>query len=177
MDLAVRTTGDPAGIAAAVRHEIRSVYANAIIVRMTTMESLMGEWSAERRFQAWLLALFAAVALALAGIGIYGVMQFAAAQRTREMGIRAALGANGFDMLRLMIGQGVRLPLTGLGVGLLAAYLLVRVLQSSLFEISPTDPITFGGVAILVCATGIAACYLPARRASRVDPVVALRHD
>ncbi len=175
MDLAVRVEGNPAAVAGAVQHEIRSALPTAIVVRLTTLETFMGEWSAERKFQAWLLALFAGIALSLAGIGVYAVMQFAAAQRIREMGIRVALGARGIDLVTLMIRQGLQLPMAGLAIGLLGAYLLVGLLQSFLFEVSATDPLTFAGVAILVTATAIPACYLPARRAARVDPVEALR--
>jgi predicted permease len=177
MDFVVRGAGDPVRLAAAVRHELRSTLPNAIVVRMTTLEAFMGEWSAERKFQAWLLTAFAAVALALAGIGIYGVMQFAAVQRSKEMGIRAALGARGVDLLRLMIGQGLRLPMVGLAIGLLGAYVLGRVLHRSLFEVPLGDPVTYAGVAIVLGGTAMIACYLPARRAARVDPIIALRHE
>jgi putative ABC transport system permease protein len=177
MDFVVRGAGDPVRLAAAVRHELRSTLPSAIVVRLTTLEAFMGEWSAERKFQAWLLTAFAALALALAGIGIYGVMQFAAVQRSKEMGIRVALGARGVDLLRLMIGQGLRLPLAGLAVGLLGAYVLGGVLQRSLFEVPPGDPVTYAGVAIALGGTALIACYLPARRAARVDPIVALRDE
>ncbi len=177
MDFAVRVAGDPAAIAAAVRQELRSALPNAIVVRMAPLETYLGEWIAERKFQAWLLALFAGLALTLAAVGIYGVMQFAAAQRAKEMGIRVALGARRSDLLRLMVGQGLRLPAIGLAIGLTGAYMLVRVLQSSMFEISPGDPLTFAGVAIVLGLTALAACYIPARRASRVDPIVTLRNE
>ena len=177
MDLVVRVDGDPAAVARAVREQIRAVHAGAIVIRMTTMDAFLGEWTAERRFQTFLLGAFATIALVLAAVGMYGVMQFAAAQRTKELGIRVALGARGFDLVRLMIGQGLRLPMTGLVIGLLGAYLLVGLLQSLLFEVSPADPMTFACVAILLGATAIPACYLPARRAARVDPIVALRNE
>lgn len=144
---------------------------------MTTMDAFLAEWSADRRFQTLLLALFAVVALALAAVGIYGVVQFAAAQRMKELGIRVALGARGLDLVHLMMGQGLRLPLIGLAIGLLGAYLLVGVLRNLLFEVNPGDPITFAAVALLLGATAIPACYLPARRAARVDPIVVLRNE
>jgi predicted permease len=177
MDLAVRVDGDPAAAASAVREHIRAVQPGAIVIRTTTMETYVGEWSAERRFQTLLLGVFATIALVLAAVGIYGVMQFAAAQRAKELGIRVALGARGFDLLRLMIGQGLRLPIAGLAIGLFVAYLLVGLLQSLLFEVNPVDPLTFGGVAVLLGATAIPACYLPAWRASRVDPIAVLRSE
>jgi hypothetical protein len=120
---------------------------------------------------------FADMAISATGTGIDGAMQFAAAQRIREMGIRMALDARGVDVMRLMIGQGLRLPLAGVAIGLTGAYLLVGLSQSQLFEIQPTDPVTFAGVTALIAAAAIPACYLPARRAARVDPVVALRND
>jgi len=177
MDLAVRVNGDPADVAAAVRQQIRAVLPGAIVIRMTTMDAFLAEWSADRRFQTLLLALFAVVALALAAVGIYGVVQFAAAQRMKELGIRVALGARGLDLVRLMMGQGLRLPLIGLAIGLLGAYLLVGVLRNLLFEVNSGDPITFAAVALLLGATAIPACYLPARRAARVDPIVVLRNE
>jgi predicted permease len=177
MDLVVRVDGDPAAVASAVREQIRAVHDGAIVVRMSTMDAFLGEWTAERRFQTWLLGAFATLALVLAAVGIYGVMQFAAAQRMKELSIRVALGARGLDLMRLMIGQGLRLPMTGLAIGLLGAYLLVGLLQSLLFEVSPADPITFAGVALLLGVMAIPACYVPAWRASRVDPIVALRNE
>jgi len=177
MDLAIRVAGpfDPASIAASVRHEIRAAYPGAIVSKMTMLDELMGERTAERRYQTWLLGVFAALATILSAIGMYGLMQVAISQRTREIGIRIALGASVSDVMRMVLRQGMMLPLVGMSVGLGGAFLLTRVLERLLFGVTATDPITFAAVAILLLCVTLVACYLPARRASKVDPVVVLR--
>ena len=176
-DVVARVNADPLAFAATVREAIRSVDKNAVILNVTTAEARLGELSAERRLNTWLLALFAALALALAAIGIYGVMHYSVAQRTHEIGVRIALGAQPADALRLVIGQGLRLMSSGVALGLLAAFALTRVMASLLFGVSAHDPVTFIGVALLLFGVAIVACYLPARRAARVDPMVALRSE
>jgi predicted permease len=174
-DVIVRVNGAPSAFGAMVREAIRSVDQNALILNVTTAEARLGELSAERRLNTWLLALFAALALLLAVIGIYGVMHYSVAQRRHEIGVRLALGAQSADVLRLVIGQGLRLMLGGVALGLLAAFALTRVLAHLLFGVGAHDPLTFGGVALLLIGVAIIACYLPARRAAQVDPLVALR--
>jgi predicted permease len=176
-DLVARINADPLAFAAAVREAVRSVDKNALILNVTTAEARLGELSAERRLNTWLLALFAALALALAAIGIYGVMHYSVAQRTREIGVRLALGAQPADVLRLVIGQGLRLTLGGVALGLLAAFALTRVMARLLFGVSAHDPVTFIGVALLLIGIAVVACYLPARRAAMVDPMVTLRYE
>jgi putative ABC transport system permease protein len=175
MDIVLRAHGDPAALAAAVREAVSSVYRNAMILNVTTVESRLGELGTQRRFQTWLLALFAAVALLLAGIGIFGVMHYTVAQRTHEIGIRLALGASKSDVLRLIIGHGLKLTLLGVVIGLLAALWLTGVMAHLLFGVSAHDPLTFAGVALLLVGAALLACYLPARRAAQVDPLVVLR--
>jgi predicted permease len=177
MDIIVRGTSDPAALATAVRNEIQSVYKNSMVLRVTTMEQALGNLSAQRRFQTWLLALFAGVALLLSAIGIFGVMRFSVAQRTREIGVRIALGAQSSDVLRLVIGQGLRLALIGVAIGLVSSLALTRVLARLLFGVSAHDPVTFVGVTLLLVGAAFLACYLPARKAAQVDPMVALRHE
>jgi len=177
MDLLVRVSGDPLTLVGAVRREIRSVDPTAAVYGVTTGTHLMEKLSAARRFQTGLLALFAMVALVLATIGVYGVMRYAVAQRTHEIGIRLALGARSSDVLRLVIGQGMRLTLIGMATGLLASFALSRVMTQLLFGVSATDPAVFVGVAALLAAVALLACYLPARRATKVDPVIALRSE
>jgi predicted permease len=177
MDVLVRASSDPLALSTAVRHAIRSVDKNATILRLNTLESQLGELSAQRRLNTWLLALFAALALTLSAIGIYGLMRYSVAQRTHEIGIRMALGARSADVLRLVIGQGMKLALVGVAAGLIVALWLTSLMTRLLFEVSATDPVTFGGVALLLVGVALLACYLPARHATKVDPLTALRHD
>ena len=137
----------------------------------------MEELGASRRFQTWLIAVFAGLGLVLSAIGIYGVMHYAVAQRTHEMGIRIALGAGGAHVLWLVIGEGLRLALIGVAAGLLAALQLTGVMAHLLFEVSSTDPAIFAIVPVMLVMVAVLACYLPARRASKVDPIVALRYE
>lgn len=176
-DLVVRASGDPLSLAATVREAIRAVDKGTMILSVTTVESRLGELSAQRRLNTWLLALFAALALVLAMIGIYGIMHYAVAQRTHEIGIRLALGARTSDVLRLIIGQGMKLTLIGVAAGLFAALWLTRVMSHLLFGVSASDPVTFVGAALGLSGVALLACYLPARKASKVDPMVALRYE
>lgn len=177
MDIVVRTNGTPAALAAPVREAIRSVYAQTVILSSATAEATLGDLSAQRRFQTWLLTLFAAVALVLAAIGIYGVVSFAVAQRTREIGVRMALGAGHGDIARMILSQGLVLPVAGTLIGLIGALSLTRVLRHLLFQVDPADPATYAAVAAVLIATAAIACWLPAHRAVAVDPIEALRHD
>jgi predicted permease len=176
-DFIVRTTVEPKQLASTLRKAVHEVDPTAVISNIATMQARLDEQVAPRRFQTGLLALFALLAMLLAGTGIYSVMHYVVTQRTREMGIRMALGAQSRDVFGLVIAQGMTVALFGLGVGTVAAFALVRVLRSLLFEVRPTDPATFIFVVALLCLTTIAACYLPARRATRVNPMVALRHE
>lgn len=177
MDVAVRTSGDPVALAPAVRTAIRSVYANAVVVNMTTIEESVSGLTAQRRFETWLLALFAMVALLLCAVGVYSVMHFTVAQRAHEFAIRVALGASRRNLLRLVFGEGMRPPIVGLAIGYGCASVLTRLLTHLLFGVSAGDPVTLLGVGALLMATGLVACWLPAYRATRVDPIVALKHD
>ena len=175
--LVVRATGDPAALASAVRAAVAAVDPNQPISSIQTVERVVSDSVARERFSAILLGVFAAVALVLAVIGIYGVMASTVAQRTHEMGIRMALGAEATDVRRLVVRQGMRLALAGIGVGLLASFLATRALSSLLFGVSATDPTTFVVTPLLLAGAALVATYVPAHRATQVDPLLALRHE
>jgi predicted permease len=176
-DWVVRTNGDPARIASSVRSAIWQVDKNLPITRIRTMEEVRSLSLASQRMHLLLFGLFAALALALATIGIYGVLAYNVAQRTREIGIRLALGADGNAVLCLVVGQGMRLAALGILLGLIGALALTRLMAGMIYGISSTDPATFFAVAILLGFVAVAACCIPARRAMRVDPMVALRYE
>jgi putative ABC transport system permease protein len=173
--LVVRTSADPQSLATAIRNEVRSISSAVPAPRIRTMPQVMERWTAPPRFRTSLMTLFGAVALALTAIGLYGVMSYAVTQRTQEIGVRLALGAQPRDILKLIIGQGLRLALIGSGIGLAGAMALSRALTSLLFGVSPTDPLTLTVIVSLLTFITLLACLIPARRAARVDPMVALR--
>jgi predicted permease len=173
--LAVRTEGDPLRFASAVRAQVRALDQDQAISNVRSMDAMVEEQVGPRRLLVILLGSFAGVALLLALMGIYGVVAYSVAQRTREMGIRRALGAQQGDILRLVVAQGFRFALAGVAVGIAGAYGLTRLMESLLFHVSATDPATFVGVGLLFLIVALAASYIPARRATRVDPMAALR--
>jgi putative ABC transport system permease protein len=175
--LAVRTAADPLKLAPAVRRQVRERESNQPIFDVMTMERRLAESVAPRRFQTLLFGLFAAVALVIATVGIYGVISYAVSHRTHEIGIRMALGARGADVLRMVIWRGLSLTLVGVALGLMAALALTRVMKSLLFNVSATDPATFALIALLLVGVALIASYIPARRATKVDPLQALRHE
>jgi putative ABC transport system permease protein len=177
MMVAVRVQGDPASFAPRLREEVWAVDADIPLSNVTTMERLLAEALAQPRFNAVVLGFFGATALALAALGIYGVLSTTVAQRTSEIGIRMALGARAADVVRMVVAQGVRLTLAGLAIGFAAALVFAPVLRSLLFEVGATDPRTFLFVTAFLASVATLASYVPARRASRIEPLVALRHD
>jgi putative ABC transport system permease protein len=177
MNVVVRTAGDPLGLAAAVRREVHALDPNLPVPEFQTMEQVVSASAARPRFLAVLLSLFAGVALALAAIGIFGLLSYAVAQRTREIGIRMALGAEPGGVVGTVLRRALVLVAAGLGLGIAGALALTRLLQSMLFGVSPADPYTLVGVVLLLGATGLLAGLVPARRAAAVEPLVALRHE
>jgi predicted permease len=175
--LMLRTNGDPRPMAAAVREQIWSVDKNAPVADVKTMDTVVTESVAAPRFRSLLLGAFGALGLLLAMIGIYGVISYAVTQRTREIGVRMALGARPRDVVRLVLGEGMILAAIGIGLGLAGAFALAKIMESVLYDIKPRDPATFVAVSLAVAAAAAAACYIPARRAMRVDPMVALKYE
>lgn len=175
--LTVRTAGDPLKLVNLVKQAVWSVNRDQPVSNIRTMEQVLAESVAQPRIFTLLLGVFAALALALASVGIYGVVSYSVSQRTHEVGVRLALGAEQFDVLRLVIGQGMLLTGIGLGIGLAGAMALTRFLSSFLYGVRPTDPITFAAVALVLAVVALLAAYIPARRAMKVDPMVALRYE
>jgi putative ABC transport system permease protein len=176
MAVLARTTGDPLQLAAAAREQVKAMDKD-LPVRVTTMDQLFANSVAGQRFNTSLLGIFAVVALLLAMIGVFGVINYSVAQRTHELGIRIALGAQRRDVFKLVVGQGLLLALVGVGVGVAGAVGLTHLIAGLLFGVSPTDGPTFVVVSLIVTAVAFLACYLPARRATRVDPLIALRYE
>lgn len=174
-DLLVRTARDPLELAAAVQQTVKREVPGVTVVTVSTADAQLGDFSAQRRFQTWLLTTFALLALALAAVGIFGLVHYAVAERTREFGVRMALGASPGDVLRLTLRQGMWTPVLGIAIGLVASAALTRVLSHLLFGVSAGDPVTFAAVAGVLAIVALAACYLAGRQAGRVDPVSALR--
>jgi len=177
MKVMVRAEGDLAALVPAVRREVAAIDPELPVYEVKTMEAAVDESLSGRRFALLLLGLFAAVALALAAVGVYGVMSYGVVQRTKEIGIRMALGAEQHAVLRLVVGDGMRLAAFGIAIGFGLAVGLSRVLRGMLFGVSSFDPIAYAGLTLVLAGVALLASWLPARRAARVDPVIALRAE
>jgi putative ABC transport system permease protein len=176
--LVVRTTNrDPFSVVAGIKAHVRAVDPEQPVSQIRTMEQVLGASLAQRKFSLLLVAIFAAVSVLLAAIGVAGVMAFLVAQRTQEMGIRMALGAQRRDVFELVLGQGLRMAFLGLLIGLAGAFGLTCLLSGMLYGVKPGDPLTFALVSALLVGVALLACWLPARSATRVDPMVALRYE
>ncbi|MDQ3254317.1 MAG: ABC transporter permease, partial [Acidobacteriota bacterium] len=177
MYLAVRAANDPTALTAAIRRQVQELDKEQPLAEVATMERRFSESLAQSRFNASLLTILAAVALLLAAVGVYGVMSYSVSQRTHEIGIRMALGAQRGDVLSLVVKRGMILALLGVGIGVAGALVLTRLMKNLLFGVSAIDPVTFAGVALLLASVTLVACYIPARRATKVDPMIALRYE
>jgi putative ABC transport system permease protein len=176
MTLVAKVSGDdPLKLAPVVRGKVLEVDRDQPVFNVRSMDQVMAESVAQPRLTMFVLGVFAAVALLLAGMGVYGVMAYSVTQRTHEMGLRMALGARPGHILKLIVKQGMALTLVGVGIGLIAAFAATRLMTSLLYGVSATDPLTFAFVSIVISLVALLACYLPARRAMGVDPVIALR--
>jgi ABC-type lipoprotein release transport system permease subunit len=177
MTILVRTTREPAQLAAAVRRAVWEIDPDQPILRVRTMDEVVGDTTSVHRFSMVLLAITGGVALLMAVAGIYALVAYAVNERAREIAIRMAFGAEEKDILRLAMRRGTRLAITGLGVGLLGALFMTRFMSALLFDISTTDPATFLAVPLILLIAALLACYLPARRAAKIDPMQALRYE
>ncbi|MCH7572895.1 MAG: FtsX-like permease family protein, partial [Planctomycetes bacterium] len=177
MNVLVAVDLPPSEMMGALREAVWSLDAQLPILSMTTMRELFSERIAQPRFTMLLMALFGVIALCLAIVGVYGLISYSVSQRTREIGLRMALGANPGSVLRQVIGRSLGLTLTGIVIGIIAALILTRLLSQMLYDLTPTDPLTFITVPALLLLVAVAAAYVPARRASRIDPMTALRCD
>jgi len=175
--LFVRTAGDPTNLAAAIRSQVSAIDREQPVTNIKAMRDVIAETIAPRKFNMLLFGLFAAIAVVLAAMGIYGVISYAVAERTQEIGIRVALGARAVDVMNLVLRGGLKLALIGIAIGLAGAFALTRLMKSVLFGVTPTDAVTFASVSVGVIAVALLACYIPARRATKVDPLVALRYE
>ncbi|CAN5347634.1 ABC transporter permease [soil metagenome] len=177
MYVAVRTAGDPTSLTAAIRRQVQELDTEQPVAEVATMERRLSESLAQSRFNTSLLTIFAAVACRRAALGVYGVMSYSVSQRTHEIGIRMALGAQSSDVLHIIVRRGMMLALFGVGIGMAGALALTRLMKNLLYGVSATDPFTFAAIALLLAGTAFLACYIPARRAAKVDPMVALRYE
>jgi putative ABC transport system permease protein len=175
--LVARSAGDPVALVSAMKQAAWSFDRNLAISQVVTMDGVVAEANAQPRFEMMLLSIFAAVAMVLAAVGIYGVISYSASRRTHEIGVRMSLGASRRDVLLLVVRQGWWLAMAGSVAGLVGALLLSRLMAGLLYGVKPTDPVTFAAVAAGLDAVAMLACYLPARRAMRVDPMAALRYE
>jgi putative ABC transport system permease protein len=177
MTLVVKSDGDPRGLAGAIENEVKAIDKDLPVFTVKTLEDYVSASVAQPRFNTLLLAIFAGLALVLTAVGLYGVMSYSVAQRTHEIGIRMALGAQTSDVLKLVVGQGMILTLIGVVIGIVAAFALTRLIASLLYGVSATDPVTFAIVSAVLATVALLACYIPARRATKVDPMIALRYE
>jgi ABC-type antimicrobial peptide transport system permease subunit len=171
----VRTEGDPASIMKLVRRSVQEIDSREVIYGVQTLDQVLAGALAPRRLSMILLGVFAGLAVVLACVGIYGVVSYLVGERTHEIGLRVALGAQRSDVMRLVLGEGAKMALAGVVAGLAAAYGLTRLMANQLFGVTPHDPLTYAAVAVLLMLVALFACYVPARRAVRLDPLAALR--
>ncbi|HSE98598.1 MAG TPA: ABC transporter permease, partial [Blastocatellia bacterium] len=177
LTLIVRSSTDPTSLISSVRSQVQEIDGGQAVYDVKTMESWLGEMISQRRFNMLLLAIFACVALILAAVGIYGVISYSVTQRTHEIGVRIALGAARRDVMKLVVGQAAKLAGVGLGLGLIASFALTRLMTSLLYGVSATDPLTFAIIPVILAGIALVSSYIPARRAAKVDPMIALRYE